>query len=276
MKGILTVMSIVAMLFVSVQYAEANEMDLMIEGENKDHGIFIAIEGRDSIIMWETIDGYSEHFDSKLKTYKSGGFSLKNPESGIAVWGHVTEDTTQYRLVILTSEGAERIVASVIDNAPIEEAEKDTTTIYPKSSVGADITKYDIPTVNPRDIVREPKVIVNMGEVTNLFINNEFVPNILVSNQDFQRIVADVNLKIVRDDIIIKNISSTTSKLGYWGPLININDYQFSPGFCYDVIVTATLGNLTATHTDDFIVTTTAKYWDWTLAPIDSDSRCNR
>ena len=126
MKGILTVMALVAVLFVSVQYAEAeNEMDLMIEGENKNHGIFIAIIGNSNIIMWETIDGYSEHFDSKLKTYKSGGFSLKNPESGFAVWGSPRDNMTQYKLVILTSEGIERMMASVIEFTPVEEIKKE-------------------------------------------------------------------------------------------------------------------------------------------------------
>ena len=148
MKVILSTIALIAVLFVSVQYAEAQEWTLMIEGQNEDHGIFIAIEGNSNIIMWDTLDGYSEHFDSRLKTYKSGGFSLKNPESGIAVWGHPIEDATQYKLVILTSEGVERMVASVIGFTPIEETEKETTTREePESSVGADISKWDIPTV---------------------------------------------------------------------------------------------------------------------------------
>lgn len=126
-------------------YGEA----LTIEGATNTHGIFISMEGTENIIMWDTLDGYSEHFDGKLKTYNSGGFSLKNPESGIAVWGHpVTSEL--WRLVILTSDGVVRMPGNTVIINDITTVNS-TTTIESQSSIGADISRYDIPTTGRSD-----------------------------------------------------------------------------------------------------------------------------
>ncbi len=112
MKEILSVMAlVVAVLFVSVQYAEAET--LAIEGENENTGIFLVIEDDENLLILDNKDGYAEFEDSKIKTFKNGGFSLKNPSEHIAVWGAPFGEN-QYKLVILTSEGIQRITAEIL------------------------------------------------------------------------------------------------------------------------------------------------------------------
>ena len=252
---------LIAVLFMGVQYAEADEMTLMIKGENKDHDIFIAIDGDVNIIMWDALDGYSKHFDSKLKTYKSGGFSLKNPESGIIVWGHPMEDSTQYKLVILTSEGVERIVSSVVDYTPLEETEKKTTAtptarVEPKSSVGADITRYgDLPT--PKRSVENPSFILSIetDRIKTLNLGEDFTQRLKVYEvrKNEPLVGANVILEISRDGFIHKSQFIKTGLGGLANFEIKYMEYPlFYPNFCYDVTITAEYDGYAAEVTDDF------------------------
>lgn len=261
MNKVLSIMGLVAvLLFVSVQYAEAQEITL--EGENKDHGIFIAIQGNSNIMMWDTIDGYSEHFDSKLKTYKSGGFSLKNPESGIAVWAHPINDA-QYKLVILTSEEVERMTGSLIEE--IEHIEPTgNQSIEPKSSVGADITKYDIPTVSRDDGKTDFKITVKTDRIHTEYLDKEFVFNASILNTRNGEPLegAKVTAEIVRDDFLLMKASVVTEK----GGKVNIDFGYLTypllyPGFCYDLNVTTEYGNHTSTWTDDLEIGYLGTYW---------------
>ena len=111
MKTILSIMALVAVLFVSVEYAEAET--LAIEGENENIGIFLVIEDDENLLILDNKEGYAEFEDSKIKTFKNGGFSLKNPSEHIAVWGAPFGES-QYKLVILTSEGIQRITAEIL------------------------------------------------------------------------------------------------------------------------------------------------------------------
>jgi len=274
MKEILTIMALVAVLFVSVQYAQADEKILMIEGQNKDHGIFIAIEGNNNIIMWETLDGYSEHFDSRLKTYKSGGFSLKNLESGIAVWGgYLNGDPTQYKLLILTSEGAERIVASVIEYTPLEETEKETTTrVEPKSSVGTDITKWDIPKPTRSNPEPEPIYAITAEKIDKFKLGEDFNMSFKVYEVRQNKVLEDVkvSLSISRDGLVHKTFSGQTGL----GGLVNVEfkdlDYPLIyPGFCYDVEFIAEIGSEPTTWKDDFKVTKFNGVWNPNMSWVD-------
>ena len=109
MKEILTIMALIAVLFVSVQYAEAET--LAIEGENENTGIFLVIEDGESLLILDDKDEEIE--DSEIKTFTNGGFSLKNPNEHIAIWGAPFGES-QYKIVILTSEGIQRITAEII------------------------------------------------------------------------------------------------------------------------------------------------------------------
>lgn len=283
MNKIFSIIGIIAVLFVSVQYADA--VEILLEGEIKNHGIFIAIQGNDNIMMWDTLDGYSEHFDSKQKIFKSGGFSLKNPESGIAVWGHPINDD-QYKLVILTNEGIVRIVGNVITNNDNNNTNTPTIRIEPKSSIGADITKWDIPTDTGRyePVKKLVQLSTNFDTVDSIFLNEEYSPNVsVVNSQRFTEKISDASmtLQVLRDGKIMREFSGETNSMGKWNPVLRVSYPEFYPSFCYDVIITAQYGNLTSIVHDDFMVVTTVKYWEsdteYSISQqrIESDYDCN-
>lgn len=282
------------LVFILAQYAEANEMNLMIEGENDDHGIFIAIDGRSNILMWDTVDGYSEHFDGNLKVYKSGNFSLKNPVSGIAIWAHAIEDTTQYKLVILTSEGVYRLNATTvifegdtpatkkenpIDSSDLwsrtiineeDESVSGNTTIYPKSSVGADITKYDIPTIGRDSDNIDPMILTLKPDMipVEIRLGDEFEWSASVINArqgNSAKIEnATVTLEISRDDYIIRSYSEITNNAGQVTIKISDISYpEFYPKFCYDVIVTTSYEDSENTWDDEFLIQYTLGTTSW-------------
>lgn len=95
-------------------YAQENSEMLTISGVNDKHGIFLAKVGDFSKIVYRTEQGISEHYESKIKEYNSGSFSMKNPESGIALWVHPINDT-QFKIGVLTSMGYDRFIGNVID-----------------------------------------------------------------------------------------------------------------------------------------------------------------
>lgn len=222
------------------------------------------------------LDNLFQDPNSIVKLYKSGGFSLKNYDLGIAVFAHPIDNTEMFKFTVLfdgkisrflidSSSIADEIISTVIVNSAI---------IEPKSSIGADITRFDIPTTTSRDNVRDPRIIVYLDNVSIIMLNEQYTPNIKIEDQDFHKIPADINVKITRDGITIKDISDST-KTGVLSPVINILDDYFTPGFCYTITVTATAGNYTDTVQDDFSVFSTAKYWDSSADPIDADSHCN-
>ena len=276
MLGVLIGIALLIVLIFTTAYAHADTETLMIVGSNSEMDLFVAIDGTFDIIRVETDSSYYEITDTEIKNYKSGAFRMSG-DTGL-LFAHPVGNM-KYDIVFLTADGVQRLTAFQVILKDAQYIQKNgaipSQTIEPKSSIGADITRHDIPTDTSRDHVREPKIIVTIDNITHIFINNEYAPNITVINQDFQRISADVNIKIERDDQILKEISSTLPTHGSWSPVINIQDYRYNPGFCYNVIVTATLGNLTSTVTDDFIVVTIAKYWDNNDSTIDSDSHCN-
>lgn len=274
MKYVISTIAIISVLFFSVQYAEA-EM-LSISGSNAEISLIVEIEEEMNIVLVNSVQGSFRIVESDIKEYQSGAFRLSNPE--MLLFAHPIGDT-QYNIVILTSEGVQRLIGTVYGE--IEEKRENkvetstiTTTIYPKSSIGADITKYDVPTIS-RNYEREPRIIVYLDDVSTIMLNSEYAPNIKIENQDYQKIAADVNLKITRDGYTIKDISDST-KTGMLSPVINILDNRFTPGFCYTITVTATSGNYTSIAQDDFSVISTAKYWDSTANPITADGKCNK
>jgi len=256
MNKIFSIIGIIAVLFVSVQYADA--VEILLEGESKNHGIFIAIQGNDNIMMWDTVDGYSEYFDSKQKIYKSGGFSLKNPESGIAVWGHPINDV-QYKLVILTNEGIVRMVGNVITNNDIDTKQDDTSThpirIEPKSSVGADITKYDVPTITRDDKKTSMLLTLKTNPITSFLHGDRYDMNGKILDVRTGKILegAEITVQISRDGYVIRELDDISSKAGTVRLQFNNMSYpEFYPSFCYQVKAEIKYGNVTSTWKDDF------------------------
>lgn len=270
----LLLLALVTGFFFSVPYAQAEVFS--IQGKNADIGIFIFIEDRDNIMKIYTEKGDVEFYDSKIKLYKSGGFSIKN--YGVGVWGHPISDS-QYDLVIMTSEGVQRITASTNEVRNVEEKPQ---RIEPKSSVGADITKWNIPTDTSRNTDPGQRLTLKYNALELIEINGAYAPNIRTYNElnpseRFEGV--DVNIKITRDNVLIKELSGTTNKAGQWNPEINISYPTFYPTFCYDVVFTAQLGNQTKILTDDFQVWTRASYWtenvDVVPETIYTDYKCN-
>jgi len=138
-KQLTTTLVIVAFLSVTLAssaYAiDSDTQELTLDGSGVDSKIFLDIQGKSSMVDFDTKYGNFEIKDFKIKFYNSGGFSLKNPESGILVFGHPVT-STQYEIFVLTSDGPYRLLANVIDLNYSE----------PKSNLGADITRHDIPT----------------------------------------------------------------------------------------------------------------------------------
>jgi len=256
MKKILTIMALVTVLFMGMQYAEAQET----------HGFY-------------GLDELFKDPNSIVKLYKSGGFSLKNYELGIAVFGHPVDRSEIFKFTVMVDGKVSRFLIGMEPITPDKVVSEpstpvNSTRIEPKSSVGADITKWNIPTENTRTQERESGIIAYLPKINQIMVNDEYAPNIIVQDQDFQKTRADVNLKITRDGYTIKSISDTIEN-GRWNPIINVLADYYTPGFCYTVTLTATSGNYTNTVEDDFIVISTAKYWSSESNPIDADSKCN-
>lgn len=268
-KPILTMMTLAVgvVLFINVQHADAEL--LTIEGKYDNQSVSVTLDGDKNILEITHLNGNStEIHDSALKMYKTGAFSLKNSVEGVALWAHPFMDNN-YRIILLVGNEVHRFVATT-NFAP------DTVKITePTSSIGVDITKYDIPVENIKDRIRDARITVYFDPVSTILINDEYAPQVKIENQDYQKIPAHVSLDITRDGKTIKSISSNTTT-GQWNPVINILDDSFTPSFCYTVTITAISGNYTDTVQDDFTVYSKAKYWDSTSTPIDADSKCNR
>jgi len=203
--------------------------------------------------------------NSKVKLYKSGGFSIKNPDLGIAIFAHPISKGEMYKFTVIESIGkvSRFLIETEIlsdDSATVEELiEKPIQKrIEPKSSIGSDLSKWDIPTQNPRS---QPNSIllslksyanndsINLGET----FEHTFRLYDARNNQNIQNV--DVSLEISRDDFIYKSVNEKTSNGGMVHFKILDLDYPlFYPKFCYDVKVTASYGNVTALWTDDFII----------------------
>lgn len=272
------------LIIASVQYAQA-EPTQIIQGSIDGTSVSIMHDGITNIIILEKDGITSEHYDGIIKTYNSGGFVIKNIESGIVVFGHPIGNE-QYRLVVITNYNVYRLigVSQIIEafDAVTPSGEE------PVNSVGADITYWNIPSTltrtDPTGVGKPLQITVKADEVHSFFINEKYEPNISVinywnHNEGIQD--ATVYLEISRDGVIIGELESVTSSAGQWNPSVEIPYPKFYPNFCYDVKITATSGNQTATLNDDFLVLTTAKYYSSTEeygidpSTINSDFECN-
>lgn len=103
------------------------------------------------------LDYLFEDPNSNVKMYSSGGFSLKNHTVGIMIFGH--PEGEYYKMTVFVNGTVHRLL---VDLYPIAE----NITEEPTSSVGADLSRWDIPTEG-----RSDKVIV--------IPEKEFDPNTL-------------------------------------------------------------------------------------------------
>jgi hypothetical protein len=254
-----------------VQVAEA-EPTRTISGYDANREIFIADNGISNIIILQSDTGVSKHFDAKVKTYNSGGFSMKNHKSGIIVFGHPISDN-QYKLLVLTSNNVYRFIGisgiiEELNEEPItseeeivepitSEEEIESGIIEPSSSVGADITKYDVPDTLSRD--GELSFLMTFKPLTfldSIYLNDKFeLKGYVYDVRDASRIDADLTLEISRDDYILNSVKQSTGTFGTVD--IEIDDMIYPlyyPNFCYDVKLTMEYGNYTSVWTDDFVI----------------------
>lgn len=235
-----------------VSSAEAIE-PYTIQGGFDGGSIVILFDGADNAITlnYEGITSY--HYDGKLKTYNSGGFVIKNLESGIVVFGH-SIGNEQYRLVLLTDGNIHRLIGVSGFTQIVIPSYKE-----PVSSIGADITKYDIPDTLDRDSGKETFLMAFKSTQTldTLRLNEEFDFNGVVwsvrNNTGIKDV--DITLEIIRDDYILKSVKLKSGTGGLIRVELGELTYPlFYPKFCYDVNVTMDYGNYTQTWTGDFVM----------------------
>lgn len=225
-----------------------------IQGGFDGNSIVILIDGIDNAITLNYDGNTSYHYDGKLKTYSSGGFVIKNLDTGIVVFGHPVGNE-QYRLVLLTDDGIFRLIGvtmSIVDVVTPSYEE-------PVSSVGADITKYDVPNTLDRDSGKDtflmafkPMQVLDMIRLGDKLDYSGTVWNAR-NNTDIEN--ADVTLEISRDDYILKSVQTKSGTGGYVRVEIDDMIYpMFYPKMCYDITVTVNYGNYTIVHTEDFVM----------------------
>jgi len=231
----------------------------IITANDAETSIQIMNEDSMNVILFQNENGISTHYESKMKQYKNG-FSMKNLESGILVFGHKIS-MSQYKLVIITSEKVYRLIGfvDVLEEIQIdtikEKPEIVTEKIEPKSSIGSDVSKWNVPTHNPRDATKTMLLTIKGDTIQSLNLGDDYEKTfrVLDSRTNQKLVGIDVALEIVRDDFIYKSVNVKTSTGGMAHFEIKDLDYPlFYPKFCYDVTITATFGNVTATWKDDF------------------------
>lgn len=258
------IVAITIMLF-SVQYAQAELVT--ISGNNGNTGIFIAMDGDKNIINFYTEKNNSKHFDSQLKQYKHGSFSLKNTESKIGLWAHLL-DNGSYKMTVITNDGIQRIIGKVIDGIKNDEIKNNTpkpVRIEPKSSVGSDIKKYDIPSISRDEGKTNFLMMIKTDRLDVLYLDKDFVfSGRIIDGSSGQSLAnADVDVEITRDGFTLMKSSTITQKGGMAIIDFGYLTYPlFYPDFCYDVITTVQYGNNTYVQNDDFKISSLKSYWN--------------
>lgn len=239
-------------LFLIPAYAE--ESTNAIYGGFDEGSIFIADDGISNVIILEEDGIISKHYDSIVKVYSSGTFRMSNIESGILVFVHPISNE-QYKLVVLTADTVYRFIGVLQE---ISELDPTVELVESTSSVGADITKYDVPDTLSRDSGKDT-FLLTFHELTfldRMNLNDKLDLHGYVYNvRDAERLDADLTLEISRDDYILKTVKQTTGTFGTVNIEIDDMIYPlFYPTFCYDVKLTMEYGNYTAVWTDDFVM----------------------
>lgn len=194
-----------------IQVAEAEPIRT-ISGFGEDGAIVIRDNGSNKITLYDGDTGKkSEHFDSRVKTYNSGGFSMKNHESGIIVFGHPINDDGQYKLLVLTSDKVYRFIGV---SGIIEELNEE-----PSSSVGRDISRWDIPTTGRSDYKYVKPVEQHNPDTLDLLFS---VPQSVqwLYNLNFDLTAIDTQIKSEND----RRLSNVPISVQILNPLMEIVD----------------------------------------------------
>lgn len=288
----------------TVNTADA-EPTQIIQGSIDGISVSIMHDGITNIIILEKDGITSEHWDGVIKTYKSGGFVIKNIESGIVLFAH-SIGNEQYRLVVITNGNIHRLIG-VSEIISESDAIVAPSSLYdePVSSVGADITKWDVPTDTGRDSDKATSLLLTITGQTipNMFrLGDDFEWNGYVYNarqgNSARMVDIPVTLEISRDDFVLRSYTQDSNSGGQIRFLIDEIDYpEFYPEFCYDMKIMASYNGTNFIVEDDFVMQYTlgTKIWEpntswmglnqWNHLPTDykqeprprvnSDANCN-
>lgn len=243
----------------SVQYAQA-EPTQIIQGSIDGTFVSIIHDGITNIIKLEKDGITSEHYDGVIKTYNSGGFVIKNIESGIVLFAHPIGNE-QYRLVVVTNDNVYRLIG-VSSEFTQEDAVTSSSSLYdePVSSVGSDITNWDIPDDLDRDDGEDTFLMALKSSQTynsiQLGDKFEFDGSVYSVRNNTGIMDVDISFEISRDNLILRSVET---KSGVGGTIhVETGDMiypLFYPNFCYDVKITMNHGEYTTVWTDDFVMT---------------------
>jgi len=249
----------VLLLIVSTVNTVDAEPTQIIQGSIDGTSVSIMHDDITNIIILEKDGITSEHYDGVIKTYNSGGFVIKNIESGIILFAHPIGNE-QYRLVVLTDDKVYRLigVSEIISESDVIVAPSSSLYDEPVSSVGTDITKYDIPVIN-RDDGKDTFLMAFKSTQTldSLNLGDKFEFDGFVYNVRNSTKIVDVDftLEISRDDLILRSVNGLTGSGGIMHVEIGDMIYPiFYPNFCYDVKITIEYEGYTHVFTDDFVM----------------------
>lgn len=256
-----------AIIFISYmlgQYANAEEL----YGNNTNTGIFVAFDGDLSMIFYKSAQGTSTHYDATVTEYKHGGFILKSPQ--IVIFGHPL-DQDKYTLLVMTSNGFERFVAS--DYHPIKV--KEEPKIQPEIPVESDTDRilreyYESKTDSARSADSTVDVIVGYsGQVKDHFKMGEdfwlagIVENIKTSRQQLDN--ATVSYEISREGFVLREDSAITKSTGYVKFKVDALTYpEFYPRMCYTMTITTEWNGYSNVQIEEFVMVM-PRVWNPTL-----------
>ena len=182
---------------------------LIIEGD----GISISLDGKQNTITLDTID--DPIFDSKIKMYHTGAFTLKNSENGVHVWVHPFSDT-QYRIVVLTYTGEIRVIQKIIGTIIL--SEEPNRIITGQRDLGAVIVNLQ---KTPDDMTPKERMLYekqqNVKQVEDIYQkklesirDGKSSKEILKNYEDSQ---VQTGMKLVKPDgvVIVKNPTINSS-----------------------------------------------------------------
>lgn len=213
MKGLIVVL--VTILFVSVQYANAEP--LTITANNGEMDMSIIIDDDYNTVKIQTEKSLFQYWDSYVKYFKSGAFKVSSKYLLLFV-SPISDG--QYKIAYITSDGIQRFTGNKV------------TEIYdePKSSVGADITKYDIPNVGRSEHKITPYSKQHNPDSLDMVFS---VPDRIEYKHDFKFDVIAIDTQIKpKSDQKLSNVTVTTFILnpigeiiGNWNGTTNISGF---------------------------------------------------
>ena len=218
----------------------------------------MAMDETENIVL-QSDEAASKHYESKIKLYNSGGFSLKSIESRILVFAHPINDKL-YKILALTNNQSYRftgIVETLSDLEKPKDSEPDAESTKQKdsgSNIGADISKYDIPVISrdSKDFLLE----IRADQVNSLRLGDRYELDGYVYDARNNKKLndAEIHVEISRDDYVLRTAQYTTDVGGSFRVILETSYPLFYPQFCYDVKITTTYQNYTNVRTSDFLM----------------------